>query len=386
MMSPTVTAEGAVGWHLNSSGQSCGASVSERPRGLKPAALCCCMIAYGHSVLPVLFAIGLAGCGGEYPADSKGLPRSAPASPVQGGMLKIAVVPKATNHEFWKAIHAGVNKARDELEGVQVIWKGPAREDDREQQINVVENFVNAGVSGIVLAPLDDRALVRPVREAMRAGVPVLIMDSGLQAEFGKDYVSFVATDNYKGGRNAARRLGYVLGGRGKVLVMRYQVGSASTTRREEGFLNELRKRFPAIEIASADQYAGPTTESAYAKAENLLNAFPEIDGIFCPCEPPVFGMLRALQESGRAGKVKFVGFDTSEKVVEALAAGQLHGLILQDPLNIGYLAVKTLVAHLRGETVATRIDTGSTVATPGNMGAPGIRELLSPPIGKYLR
>lgn len=300
-------------------------------------------------------------------------------------VLEIAVIPKATNHEYWKAIHAGALKAQQELPDIRIIWKGPPREDDRSDQINVVENFVNKGVSGIVLAPLDDTALVRPVQHAMQAGIPVVIMDSGLKAEAGKDYVSYVATDNLDGGRKAARRMGELLGGKGKVLLLRYLEGSASTTEREEGFLDELRKQYPDIQIVSHDQHAGATTEEAFAKAENLLEKYPDLDGIFGPCEPVVFGVLRALHEAGRAGKMKLVGFDRSEKLVKAMSDGHVHGLVLQDPVNMGYLAVKTLAAHLRGEKVPARIDTGSEVATPENMKEPRIAELLAPPVEKYL-
>ncbi len=152
--------------------------------------------------------------------------------------LTIAVIPKGTTHEFWKSIHAGSNKAAQELTAqgteIEVIWKGPLREDDREQQIQVVEGFAAQGVSGIVLAPLDNRALVRPVADAQRAGVPTVIIDSGLESE---EIVSFVATDNRKGGSLAADRMGQLLNGKGKVLVLRYAEGSASTTEREEGFL-----------------------------------------------------------------------------------------------------------------------------------------------------
>src|ERR1051326_6053244 len=140
----------------------------------------------------------------------------------------IAVIPKGTTHEFWKSIHAGSNKAASELTAqgtdVEVIWKGPLREDDREQQIQVGEGFAAQGVSGIVLAPLDNRALVRPVSEASRAGVPTVIIDSGLESN---DFVSFVATDNRKGGTLAADRMGQLLNGKGKVLVLRYAEGSA---------------------------------------------------------------------------------------------------------------------------------------------------------------
>jgi ribose transport system substrate-binding protein len=277
-------------------------------------------------------------------------------------------------------------KAEQELKGVQVIWKGPPREDDRDGQISVIENFTNQGVTGMAVAALDETALLKPIQAAMQAGVWVVMMDSGIQGEPGKDYVSFVATDNVEGGRKAAHRMGEVLTGKGKIIVLRYQVGSDSTTDREEGFLAETKKLFPEIEILSSDQYAGATTESAFAKMENLLARFRDVDGIFAPCEPAVFGALRALQGAGLAGKVKVIGFDRSDKLTAALKAGEVHGLVLQDPMKIGYLAVKTIVDYLNGEPVVTRVDTGSTVVTPENMNEPAMQELLNPPIERYVR
>src|SRR6185503_1595274 len=211
--------------------------------------------------------------------------------------LTIAVIPKGTTHEFWKSIHAGSNKAAEELKAqgtdIEVIWKGPLREDDREQQIQVVEGFAAQGVSGIVLAPLDNRALVRPVSDAHRAGVPTVIIDSGLQSE---EFVSFVATDNRKGGSLAADRMGQLLGGKGKVLVLRYAEGSASTSEREAGFLDQIKAKFPEIELISTDQYAGATRETAKRASENLLNRFgDEVQGIFTPNESSTAGMLSAL-------------------------------------------------------------------------------------------
>lgn len=352
-----------------------------------------------------LMAVALAGCesksstdttspgkGGADEARSPAVSSTQPAGPtvckrtepVKAEQIKIAVIPKGTTHEFWKAIHAGAMKAQGELKGVQILWKGPVKEDDRKAQVDLVDNFINQGVAGIALAPLDNTALARPAREATKAGISVVIMDSGLEAKACADYASFVATDNYVGGQKGARRLGQILGGKGKVLMMRYQEGSASTMQREQGFLEAI-KEFPEIQIVSSEQYGGATTESAYAKAENLLNKFQALDGIFTPNESTTFGMLRALAESGRAGKLKFVGFDSSQKLVDALGAGHIHGLVLQDPLNMGYMAVKTLVAYLRGEEIQTRIDTGSEVATPENMKETRIQELLSPPISKYL-
>lgn len=302
--------------------------------------------------------------------------------------LTIAVIPKGTTHEFWKSIHAGSNKAAGELTSqgteVEVIWKGPLREDDREQQIQVVEGFTTQGVNGIVLAPLDDRALVRPVEDAKRASVPTVIIDSGLQTD---SIVSFVATDNRKGGSLAADRLGELLNGKGKVLLLRYAEGSASTTEREQGFLDEIKAKFPNIELVSTDQYAGATRDTAKRASENLLNRFGEdIQGIFTPNESSTAGMLLALQDINKAGKVSFVGFDASQSFIDAMRAGQLHGIVVQNPFNMGYLGVRTMVDHLLGKPVEKKIDTGVMLVTKDNLETPEVKTLLHPPLDQFLK
>lgn len=303
--------------------------------------------------------------------------------------LTIAVIPKGTTHEFWKSIHAGAIQAARELSAqpgsapVRIIWKGPLREDDREQQIQVVEGFLSQGVQGIVLAPLDNRALVRPVEEARRAGVATVIIDSGLESDA---MVSFVATDNRKGGELGAHRLGELLGGRGKVLLLRYAEGSASTTERELGFLQELGSRYPAIHVVSGDQYAGPTRETAKRAAENLLNRYGgDLQGIFTPNESSTIGMLLALQDIGLAGKVRFVGFDASAILIDAIRARQLDGVVVQNPMRMGYLGVKTMAEHLRGRPVEPRIDTGVMLVTPANLDSAATQALVNPPIARYL-
>jgi ribose transport system substrate-binding protein len=304
-----------------------------------------------------------------------------------GQTLSIAVIPKGTTHEFWKSIHAGAVKASRELSTggltVTINWKGPMREDDREQQVQVVEGFLSQGVDGIVLAPLDDRALVRPVLEAKRAGIPTVIFDSDLASE---EIVSFVATDNYKGGQLAADRMGELLEGRGRVLLLRYQEGSASTTARENGFLDRMKSGFPDIAVISSDQYSGPTRDTAKRASENLLNRHAsELTGIFCVNESSTAGMLLALQDIGRAGRITFVGFDASQPFVDAIRQGQLHGMVVQNPLTMGYLGVKTMVDHLQGRPVEKRVDTGVWLITKDNLDAPETRQLLNPPLREYL-
>jgi ribose transport system substrate-binding protein len=301
--------------------------------------------------------------------------------------MTIAVIPKGTTHEFWRSIHAGSVRAARELSTqgapVEVIWKGPLREDDREQQIQVVEGFISQGVQGIVLAPLDKRALTRPVEEASQAGVPTVVIDSGLESD---NIVSFVATDNLKGGMLAADRMGELLGGKGRVLLLRYQEGSASTEERERGFLEQIKAKYPGIEVISSDQYAGPTRDTAKRTAENLLNRYGnDLQGIFTVNESSTAGMLLALQDIERAGKVAFLGFDANQTFVDAMRAKELNGIVVQNPFKMGYLGVKTMVDHLRGTGVERRIDTGVVMVTPENLDSAEMKELLYPPIDQYL-
>ena len=305
-----------------------------------------------------------------------------------GSGLSIVVIPKGTTHEFWKSIHAGARKAEQELvaagQPVKIIWKGPLKEDDRDEQIKVVENFIARGVDGMVLAPLDDKALVRPVETAANAGIPVVVIDSGLQSD---NYASFVATDNYLGGRMGGAHLGKLLGGQGNVLLLRYAVGSASTTKRENGFLDELKENFPGIKVLSSDQYAGATRDLAYTASQNLLSRYgEEVNGVFCPNESVSVSMTKALRDIGKAGgRVKVIGFDTSVQSLRDLESGDVHGLVVQNPVKMGYLGVKTIIDHLGGEPVAKRIDTGVVLITRDNMAQPDMQALLNPPLEKYL-
>jgi ribose transport system substrate-binding protein len=329
-----------------------------------------------RSVLLIVMAATViaAACGG-------GSGSNAPARPT------IAVIPKGTSHQFWQSIHAGAVKAASEA-NVDIAWRGPLREDDRDAQVAEVENAVGRGVAGIVLAPLDDAALVGPVSAAMKQKIPVVIVDSGLK---GDDYVSFVATDNEKGGRLGGEKLAALLGGRGRVILLRYAEGSDSTTKREEGFLSAMRAN-PGIEIVSSNQYAGADVEGAYKKSEAILSQHKKadgslaIDGIFCPNESSTFGMLRVLQDNGWTGKVKFVGFDASDNLVKSLEGGLIDALVVQDPMNMGYLGVKAVVAKLNGQPVERMVDTGVRVISRADMDTPESKALLKPDLDRWLK
>jgi ribose transport system substrate-binding protein len=312
---------------------------------------------------------------------------SAPAAAQNTKSFTIAVIPQGSTHEFWKSIHAGAVKASRDYAAqhinVNVIWKGPLREDDREQQVQVVEGFLTQHVNGIVLAPFDKNALVRPVEEAARAGIPTVVIDSALESN---EPLSFVASDNHHGGELAAEEMSRLLNGKGKVLLLRYQEGVFSTEQREKGFVDAIAKH-PGIQLISSNQYAGATRDTAKSAMENLLNRYGnEIDGVFTPNESSTAGALLALEDAGKAGKLRFVGFDTSDIFVQAMRDRKLDGIVVQNPFRMGELGVRTLVDHLLGKSVPKRIDTGVTLITPANLDAKDSQVLLHPPLDQYLK
>lgn len=295
---------------------------------------------------------------------------------------RIAVIPKGTTHIYWRSIHAGAAKAAKES-GVEIIWQGPQQEGDRQRQIEIVQNQISQGVDAIVLAPLDSRSLVPSVSTARKRNIPVVIIDSSLESE---EYESFIATDNHKGGYLCAKRLSELLGGKGKVLMLRYMEGSASTEQRERGFLDGMAEFGGEIELLPHDQFSGATMEKALSVSQNLLNRYPEIDGIFCPNESSTQGMLRALQTAGKAGQVKFVGFDVNDALLEGLKNRQIHGLALQDPFHMGYIGVLTAVQVLGKQPAERRIDTGVRMLTLDNIQDPEIQALANPELDKWLQ
>ncbi len=286
--------------------------------------------------------------------------------------ISVAVVPKGTTHIFWKSIHEGAKKAGEQT-GVNIIWKGPEKEMSRQSQIEIIEDFIVQKVAGIVLAPVDNKAMVPYVNKVQEAGIPCVIIDSAVDTD---NYVSFIATDNYQGGVIAARRMGKILDGKGKVIVIKYAPNSSSTTNRENGFIETIEKEFSGIEIVDT-KYGMDTVETALVAAEDLLMKNPEIDGMFACNESTAVGALQALSSQGRAGKVKLIGFDSGTLLVENLKKGNIDSLVVQNPFKMGYEGVKAIVDTINGKDVEKRIDTGVYLVTQENIDTPEIQELL---------
>ncbi len=298
-----------------------------------------------------------------------------------GKSLTIAVIPKSTGGEFWETVHQGAQEAADAL-GVRMRWEGTLSETEIAEQNKIIENMVNVGVDGMVLAPLNARATRKSVETTASAGIPVVIFDSAVE---GEAQTSFVATNNRRGGEMAAEEMDRLLGGLSgkRLVVIRYVQGTASTEERSDGFIETAR-------AGGAQILANPYPEDgavagAKRTAANTLESYVrdgrrEVDGIFAANLYTTLGAADALEDLRKSGvtvQARFVGFDTSPKLLEELRAGRIHALVAQNPKRMGYLAVETMVKHLRGETVEPVIDTGVEVVTAQKLSDPEIRKLV---------
>jgi ribose transport system substrate-binding protein len=292
----------------------------------------------------------------------------------------VGVVPKGTNHIFWQTVHAGAIKAAQEF-GFEVEWNAPTLEIDSSRQIEILESMINRRLAGIVVAPVDRQALIAVIERAGREGIPVSVFDSEVDTD---KRISYVATDNTEGGRMGARRLGEILGGKGKVGIIGFMPGSASTMQREDGFQEEMRKRFPAVQIVGL-QFGMANRARAMAVTENLLTAHPGLAGLFADNESSSSGAVQALK--GRhARQVKLVAFDASEQLIEDLRAGWIDALVVQNPFRMGYESTRAVGLHLRGQQPPQHVDSGATLVLASDLARPEIRELLFPDLHRWLR
>jgi len=317
-------------------------------------------------------AIGLAGCPKpDAPAPTSG--GAQPAAGGQSGKLTIAVIPKGTENQFWKSINAGAEAACKE-EGCEVKWIGPNPENDITQQVNIVNNQVSGKVNGIVIAACDKTALVDPIKKAIAAGIPVVTIDSGVT---GDDPVAYIATNNVKGGEAAADKLAELMGDKGTAGFLIFGKGQVSSDEREEGFRNGMKKH-TGIKVIEPLEASDAT--KAFDNVTNLLTAHPEITGIFAASEPNGISAAAVLDQKKLAGKIKLVAFDASDKEIEALKAGTIQALIVQDPYQMGYKGVKTALMAIKKQPITEKlVDSGLKVVTKENLETPEIQKLLHP-------
>ena len=290
------------------------------------------------------------------------------------------MIPKSASSIFWVSVHAGANAAAEQF-GFEIVWNGPPTETDYSRQIQIVDSMIARRVDGIALAACDRKALTGVVDRAAAAGIPLTVFDSGLDST---NFMSFLATDNVDGGRMGARTLGNLLGGKGEVGLIMHAPGSVSTSDRETGFNEVMQKEFPGIKVVQS-QFSMGDRAKGMAVTENILTAHPEIDGLFASSEPSAIGATQAVKARRLGGKVKLVGFDSTDSMIEDLKAGVIDAIVVQDPFKMGFEAVKTMADKLSGRQPPKHTDLPAMVVTRDNLQKPEIQKLLFPDIKRHV-
>lgn len=292
----------------------------------------------------------------------------------------IGVIPKGASHQFWLTVQAGAIEAGRQF-GYQIEWNAPTLEIDRARQIDIMQSMVTRRLAGIAIAPVDRKALVGVIERAQDSGIPVAVYDSDVDTT---KRVTYVATDNREAGRMAARRMGEVLGGKGKVLIVGFMPGSASTMEREEGFLEEMRARHPGVTLLDV-QFGMANRARALAVTENALSAHKDLTGVFADNESSLAGAVQALKARSARG-VKLVGIDASEQLIADLKEGWIDSLIVQDPFRMGYESVKAIALHRRKEAATPRLDLPARLILPADLSRPDVQDLLFPKLERWLK
>ena len=289
---------------------------------------------------------------------------------------EIAVIVKTENANFWQNVKKGAEAAGKDLGNeYKVTFQGPQAETAIDEEVNMVNNAINRGVSGIMLAASDPEALIPPVKKAFENGIPVVIIDSGINSD-GKYYQSFLATDNRAAGKLAAEKLLAKHGmKKGKVAVMSYTPGAASAIERTGGFMDEVKKQ-QDIKLMEP-LYSQSDMVTALNQTIDVLTSNPDLTAIFGANEPTAVGMARAIKERGFAGKLVAVGFDGNQDLQNFVRDGTLEGIVVQSSYQMGYKGVNKIYNIIKGEKVDKFIDTGVVFVTKDNIDSEEAKAVL---------
>jgi ribose transport system substrate-binding protein len=292
--------------------------------------------------------------------------------------LNIVFIPKSSDQVFWDIMRSGVDEAMQELktqEEITLTWRGPSYNDDTDAQIRILELYSRPNIDAIIIAPTDRERLTDPIQKASLLGIKVVVVDSAVN---GSAHKAIITTNNYASGQLAAKHLSSILNNEGNVVVFRIVAGSASTDDRAQGFIDYIKQYAPNMKII-ADIYGGGSRGKALHSATELLQESAHIDGIFAVNESATDGVLRALRNANQAGKIKLVGFDTSDFLLEGLKIGDVNGLIIQNPRQMGYLSIKAAVDAIHGHITTLKTSfTETSLITKDNYQSPEIRKIMS--------
>jgi ribose transport system substrate-binding protein len=274
----------------------------------------------------------------------------------------IALVTKALDSEFWQMVKTGAEEAARLHPEIALTIQAPQREINIDQQVSILEDLILRQVSALAVAPAGVAEVVPALDKARAAGIPVLLVDTDAPWPH---KLSYIGTDNRLGGKLAGEFLVKQLGGRGRVALIRGVLGVSTHEDRIAGF-QEAVAAAPGIRLVTT-QPANSERQTAMTVMENILTSHANLDGVFVTSDQMALGAMEAIAARRLSGKVVLVGFDAGQEAVRAVKSGQMSAVVAQHPYEMGRRAVEAAVQAVRGEPVARRIDTGTTLVTPEN-------------------
>ena len=283
----------------------------------------------------------------------------------------IALVSKGFQHQFWQAVKVGAEKAAAEF-NVDVTYEGPDGEGAVDRQMDMISAALAKKPAALGIAAIDSQATVPLLMQAKEAGIPVIAFDSGVASDIP---VTTASTDNLASAALAADKMAELIGGEGKVAVVSFDQTSQTGIERRDGFVNQIAKAHPGIEIVAVEYGGGDHLKSTEI-TKAMLAANPDLKGIFGTNEGSAIGVVNGVRELGTQGVV-IVGYDSGKAQTDAIRDGLMAGAITQNPVGIGYETVKAAVAAAKGETVPANIDTGFFWYDKSNIDAPEIAAVL---------
>ncbi|QGR00324.1 BMP family ABC transporter substrate-binding protein [Paenibacillus psychroresistens] len=295
-----------------------------------------------------------------------------PAPAADGKKLYIPVISKGFQHQFWQAVKQGAEKAAKEF-NVDITFEGPDTEAQVDKQIEMLQAALGKKASAIAFAALDSKAATPLLEQAKAAGIPIVGFDSGVDSDIP---VTTAATDNVAAAALAADKMAELIGSEGEVGLIVHDQTSRTGVDRRDGFMNRMKEKYPNIKILNPEYAGGDQLKSTDA-AKAMIQSHPNLKGIFGTNEGSAIGVVNAITELKKDGKIVIIGFDSGKAQIDAVRSGQMSGAITQNPIGIGYEAVKAAVQAVKGETVAKTIDTGFYWYDKTNVDEQKIKDVL---------
>ncbi|MFS0779264.1 substrate-binding domain-containing protein [Neobacillus sp. 3P2-tot-E-2] len=293
--------------------------------------------------------------------------------PVNQSPLKIIMIVKSKDLDFWNLVKSGTNMAAEEFHADTMFW-APSSEKNVDEQMELMEKAIQKKPDAIVLAAADFQRLAPLARKAKEKGILLLTLDSRLPEHLSEGHI---ATDNVRAAGKAADYLAHLIGEKGKLAIISTVAGTATAMEREKGFMEAIQK-YPDIQLIDI-KFSGSDVGEAYRLTKQNLKEHPDLKGIFGINEFTIIGIAQANKELGETSAIKTVGFDSSPEILSFVEEGALSATVVQKPFNMGYLAVKQAVSILEGKTKGKLLYTDSEIITKENMYSPENQKLLFP-------